>query len=158
MKHLLLTGALLLGIITACSDRHDYKLNSQASQIVDSLSRDSVLFDRSIYKYVNLLKVATNEDLVHLTYHEKPIVRCYAFTGLAERNYPKIRDVFFDHINDTTQTVYINAGHLQDYTFVRTYMLLTLHPVSSKSKYKFTRPEFDPIFEKYYNRPAANTR
>src|SRR5690606_27645697 len=100
------------------------------------------------------LNVASSEDLVYLTYHRKPLIRCYAFTGLVEKNYPKIRDVFFDHLNDTVQKVYINAGHLQNHSLVRTYMMLELHPVSSKSDYKFTRPEFDSIFEKYYKTPS----
>ena len=118
--------------------------------IVTALSKDTLMYGNSATNnFKKLLEVTSNEDLVYLTNYKKPIIRNYAFDGLEERNYPEIRNIFIQHINDTIEQVNINAGCTTYPENVRTHMLLGLHPVSSKSKFKYSKKEFDAYFKKY---------
>lgn len=148
---------LLEGFIS-CSKHESHKLSTEVKNLAGSFSQESVFLDKNDFeKYNSLLKLTTNEDLISLTNHKKPTVRCYAFEALCERNYPEIREIFYNHENDTTESVIVGGGCIRDNISVRAYMFMALHPVSSKSKYKFSRTEFDPLFEKYFTRPAANS-
>ena len=147
-------------MLISCSKKENSELSEQTKLIVDNISRDSIMFDssESWNKYLKLLGNASTEELVDLTTHKKPIVRCFAFDALCVKEYPKIREIFYYHENDTIESVAISSGCIRDRSLVRTYMFIALHPVSSNSKYKFSRKEFDSMYKNYYKRPAANSR
>src|SRR5687767_12643894 len=53
-------------------------------------------------KYLQLKDKATNEELVALTQHiSKPVV-IYSFDILWKRQYPDLKNIFLQHLNDTT--------------------------------------------------------
>lgn len=140
-------------MLISCSKKENYELSKQTKLVVEELSHDSIIFSSGSWnKYLKLLGVASTEELIYLTSHKKPIVRCYAFDALCAKDYPKIREIFYSHENDTIESVAVSAGDIRDRSLVRTYMFLALHPVTSSSKYKFSRKEFNPIFKKYYKR------
>lgn len=62
-------------------------------------------FDR----FVKLTKKARNRELVTLTGHRNPAVRCYAFHALVERRYEGVQDIYSTHADDTESVVF-NQG------------------------------------------------
>jgi hypothetical protein len=54
-------------------------------------------------KYEKLKKVATNDQLIALTDHKNPAVRCYAFQALASKRSDKIFPILLKHLNDTSR-------------------------------------------------------
>lgn len=55
------------------------------------------------YKLYKRLKAkATEPELVELTKAESALVVVYAFDILQERNYEGLKNIFLDHVNDTT--------------------------------------------------------
>ena len=53
-------------------------------------------------RYEQLKKIATSDQLVALTEHKNPAVRCYAFQALAASHSDKTFEVLLKHLNDTT--------------------------------------------------------
>lgn len=53
-------------------------------------------------KYEQLKKIATNDQLIALTDHKNPTVRCYAFQALAAKRSDKTFSVLLKHLNDTS--------------------------------------------------------
>ncbi|MBI3260642.1 MAG: hypothetical protein HYZ54_14380 [Ignavibacteriae bacterium] len=51
-------------------------------------------------RYEQLEKVATVEQLVKLTNHKNPTVRCYAFEALVAKNSDKVFNILLDHLHD----------------------------------------------------------
>jgi hypothetical protein len=97
-----------------------------------------------------ILKDSSDKDLVALTNHDKASVRCYAFHGLADRNYAGIKDIFYEHVTDTFQILYRYIGScLVTKMPVNFFMLDQLHPVGSKCKYRFDRKEFKEYWDMF---------
>ena len=46
--------------------------------------------------YKNLLDIATDQELVELTDYKSARIRCYAFRGLVEREYLKVKEIFYN--------------------------------------------------------------
>ena len=86
------------------------------SKIAQELAKCNQVEDRQIGEggeyskvyawFEELLKIASDQDLVHLMNHRSPIVRAYAFHGLAKRNYSDIPALLTQHIKDTTEISY----------------------------------------------------
>jgi hypothetical protein len=95
----------------------------------------------------SFVKSSGIKDLLILTNHKKPNIRCYAFYGLVKRNYFGVKEIFKDHVSDSAVVLVMKAGlcSADKQTVVR-FMLDKLHP-ESLDRYKLSRPEFD----KYYN-------
>jgi hypothetical protein len=56
--------------------------------------------------FIELNKIASDNDLIMLTQHLKPSVRCYAFWALCKRNYKDIRIVLTPMLKDTASINY----------------------------------------------------
>ncbi|MDR6969245.1 hypothetical protein J2X31_003272 [Flavobacterium arsenatis] len=97
-KYLIL---FILFILISCG----YKLDSEVEKEVSYISEyeTCILADFVFHtpSYINLMTVASNDDLIYLTNDENPVVRYFAFIGLMERNYPKINQIYKSHENDT---------------------------------------------------------
>lgn len=148
---------LSLFLLSFCTKKEaDYKINKEIQTLVDGLSKEkTVLYDETnkIPKFQNLLKVASNKDLLYLTESKIPLIRCYAFRGLTSRNYSGLKKLFYKHLKDSVlvETHLSNTCIIMNIS-VHQYMLDQLHPFSSKCKYKLSRSEFDKYFELSYNK------
>ena len=56
--------------------------------------------------FLELNKIASDQDLIVLTQHLKPTVRCYAFWALCKRKYKDIRTVLTPMLKDTASIHY----------------------------------------------------
>jgi hypothetical protein len=54
-------------------------------------------------RYLSLSSLATNEELVVLTKHAIPTVRCYSFLSLVKREDPRICEVLQRLLSDTAE-------------------------------------------------------
>lgn len=61
-------------------------------------------------RFIELKKNAASEELVLLTHHHNPVVRCYAFQALAERKDPKTFGVLLQHLNDLEKIEHVCGG------------------------------------------------
>ncbi|TGD59784.1 hypothetical protein [Flavobacterium humi] len=143
---------LILGIFCNCEKKKEiYKYNEnlkvkdEIQKLVTDLAIGANIYEMetnsdSNKEFKELLAVATDEDLVGLTDHKDPTIRCYAFRGLAERDYPKVKEIFMDHMNDlaiVTRSYFATSTTMD----VRSYYLEHLHPALNQ-KYKFTSDEY----------------
>jgi hypothetical protein len=110
-KSIQVLSLLLSVIILSCSkQKEEYKINYKVEDVAKKLSKDTLMYGFSAGNdFDELMKIATDEDLLFLTNHKSAIVRCYAFKGLEIRNNSEIRNVFFNHLNDTIDIVQING-------------------------------------------------
>lgn len=130
--------------------KKNIKLRSEIQELVIQLSLYSSISGRETNASENkdfkrLLDIATNQELIELTDYEFARIRCYAFRGLVEKKYPKVKEIFYKHKNDIAK---INVSYydvLMPNT-VNRYFLERLHPANNQ-KYKFTRIEYDNLME-----------
>jgi hypothetical protein len=128
-----------------------HKLTTEVQNAVDSLSLIDEIRLRGTKRFDDLLKVASNQDLVFLTNNKNPKIRCYAFNGLIINKYPELKNIFFEHLKDTSviQTRYECTG---ERTTVMNFMLNHFHPQNRAVKNKFSEAEynkFNKIAESY---------
>lgn len=129
-----------------------YNLSAKVQKLVDSLSVIKYLSygDKQTPRYDSLVKNASTDDLVFLTNHKISYIRCFSFIALAQHNYPKIKNIFYHHKNDTA---IVNTGmyDMIGSETVASYMLQQLHP-TSKCKYKFKKTQFLKLYDSISNR------
>ncbi len=155
MKNIFLT-LLIFNIIISCW----HKLDSKVEKAVNILSEETSInttWSEENEAYKNLLRVATLEDLIYLTEDKNPYVRYYSFLALREKNYPKIKDIYFNHIQDTTETLNTNNGAcLRGTISVNDLMFSNLNPEQNECKYGFTQKEFDKLAKERYDKAVEN--
>ena len=99
MKKYLLFFTLF--ILISCG----HKLDSNVEKAVSYISKyETCILPDFVFEtqsYMNLMAVASNDDLIYLTDHENPVVRYFAFIGLMERNYSNINQIYNAHKSDT---------------------------------------------------------
>lgn len=136
-------------IITFCGkdseskkQKTQHRLTIEVQNAVDSLSLIDEIRLRGTKRFDDLLKVASNQDLVFLTKNKNPKIRCYAFNGLIKNKYPELKNVFFEHLKDTSviQTRYECTGQR---TTVMNFMLNYFHPKNIGVKDKFSEVEYE---------------
>lgn len=142
---------LTFNIIISCRN----KLDSKVENAVNLLSQEKCINtvwieDNDSYK--NLIKVATVEDLVYLTDSENPYIRYYAFIGLKEKNYPKIKEIYFKHKNDFEAISTTNGACLNGSAEINDLMFWALDPKYSDCKYGFTQDEYDKMAKEEYDK------
>jgi hypothetical protein len=122
--------------------QQQHKLTIEVQNAVDSLSLIDEIRLRGTKRFDDLLKVASNQDLVFLTKNKNPKIRCYAFNGLIINKYPELKNIFFEHLKDTSviQTRYECTG---ERTTVMNFMLNYFHPQNIGVKNKFSEIEYN---------------
>jgi hypothetical protein len=90
-----------------------------------TLSIDTV---RSFKKFV---KNTTVKDLISLTECEKPIIRCFAFKALVEKDYPDIIKILFRHKYDEENVEEFQGRCIRMNMPAKSYMLNKLRPFAS---------------------------
>ena len=142
----------LFHILISCG----HKLNSKVENAVNILSAENLIyFDSFMAKknesYINLLKVSTVEDLIYLTDNENAYVRFYAYLGLTEKNYPKLKDIYFKHKNDTDNVNTTNGACINGSMSINKLMLYQLNPNDPENKHSFTENEYDKEYSDITN-------
>ncbi|MWB96352.1 hypothetical protein GON26_18470 [Flavobacterium sp. GA093] len=101
--------------------------------------------------FIKFINETNTNDLLSLTECEIPIVRCFAFKALVEKDYPYIRQVLFKHKNDNEFIEYGAGQCIRMKRTVSSYMMLQLDPYS-KSKNKFTKIEYNKIQKEFWEK------
>lgn len=73
---------------------------SRLNEVHTEMVGDAGFKSKQFKLFIQLLKKAKIKELVYLTTHTAPVIRCYAFWGLARRNYKYLDEIFLEHIND----------------------------------------------------------
>ena len=153
------TIAILFGIflvaISADGQDSTLTLGKKTKKYADRLATSSSVITEldgdGPADYEHFKSVATTNELVLLTDDSNPIIRVYAFRALADRNYSKIQEIFYRHKLDTVRRYDITPGScIMMKLGVNQFMLDNLHPVGSKCKFKFTKEEFDRLFDEVW--------
>lgn len=111
------------------------KLKSPIKEIVDSLTLELGMNYQSDSKnYLQLIKVSTEEDLIRLTDHVNPAIRCYAFKALIEKKYKNANSILINHLYDKQTLVDNNKGCIKTFQRVNSFMF---REITSNSNYKY---------------------
>lgn len=112
-------------------------VTTQVQQLVGTLEKDTLVpAHRFPGAYSQLKATATDDELVLLTAHSNPVIRCHAYNVLVKREYKAIHRICFAHFTDTVQKVHCKVKGRVIPLSVRTWMVWQLRPHSG-SKYSF---------------------
>ncbi|MDQ6530757.1 hypothetical protein [Flavobacterium sp. LHD-85] len=152
---------ILFTFIFSCSKKEDFKPTVKLDSILknEKLKKDYAEFRfDNIYlfsgiekkeSFMKFSREASIDDLVLMTECEKPIVRCFAFKILVEKDYPKIRELLFRHKNDNEYLDVLHPPCVRMNEMVKVYMLQQLDPFSN-SKRKFNRADYDKVVADFF--------
>lgn len=152
---------ILLFFLVSCNTNKDFKptvkldsiLNNEKSKKgYDAFRLDNVYLVLGIEKkqsFIKFSKETTIDNLILMTECEKPIVRCFAFKVLVEKDYSKIRELLLKHRNDNEYLDVYHPPCTRMNEMVKSYMLKQLDPFSN-NKMKFDRVEYDQIFADFF--------
>jgi hypothetical protein len=103
------------------------------------------------YKLYKKLKAkATTPELVELTKAESALVVVYAFDILQERNYEGLKNIFLDHVSDTTW-FWTAGGCTGVISRVNWFMLRRLKPPDGAATVGLTKSEYDFYCNRFKN-------
>lgn len=155
----------ILGLISifATSSFTEKELRPSIERIVEKLKKENrVHFGYSVgfagepetnnkyYKlYQKLKSKATNDELILLTKDQfKPVV-IYAFEILHSRSYENLKEIFIDHIKDTT--FYWTAGGCTGFVDrINWFMLKRLNPGNTMNKNLYlTKNEYEKYCQEF---------
>jgi hypothetical protein len=112
-------------------------VTTEVQQLVQTLAQDTIVpSHRFPGAYSQLKAAATDDELILLTTHTNPVIRCHAYNALVKREYKAIHRVCFAHFTDTVQKVHCRVKGRVIPLSVRTWMVWQLRP-DSGSKYSF---------------------
>lgn len=162
MGRILNTVMVVLCIIYSfsCKAQDDQQGQSQSGSnnipvdlkgIVDAIEKGSTVESSHIgeggvpskqwEKYEQLKKVANADQLIPLTNHKSPAVRCYAFQALAAKSSGKVFNVLLAHLTDTSK-VKTQSGCILSNEFVGDYFIEVVTPRRIENDiYKLTSKE-----------------
>ena len=112
---------------------HSYsqELSERAKRIVKNLSKYNTITNKtddygtvitSYLEYEELKNTLTSEELIILTNHKSPLVRCYSYKSLLERNDSSIYDVLKVKISDSEELIE-RYGSVRSKTTVGDYVV-----------------------------------
>ena len=90
--------------------------------------------------YQKLNKKATDEELMLLTNDNSKTVVLYSFLILYSRKYNNLKEVFINHITDTSE-VWIAGGCTSSITRINIFMLRQLNPAFMDSRQPYLKQE-----------------
>lgn len=102
-------------------------LNEIVNAIAKGNSVESSHFGKQWKRYEQLKKLATDAELVTLTDHKNPAVRCYAFRALAAKQSDQTFKVLVKHLNDAS-VVSTQSGCIVMDQFVGDYFIYVVNP------------------------------
>ena len=90
---------------------YSQEISKRIQKIVDKIEEDNMYMSSAVGyggerpkqwdRFEELKKKATDEELIILTNHKSPAVKCYSFQALAERKNPKTFEILLNHLKDT---------------------------------------------------------
>ncbi len=92
--------------------------------------------------FIKFSKETNIDDLVLMTECENPIIRCFAYKMLVEKDYSKIRELLFKHQNDNETIDVYHPPCTRMNQSVKFYMLQQLEPFSD-CKMRFNKGEYN---------------
>ena len=98
--------------------------------------------------YKRLKSKATTQELVELTNSTSTLVVVYAFDILQERNYDGLKNIFLDHVNDTTW-FWTTGGCTGFIDRVNWFMLRRLKPIDGAATNGLTKFEYDSYCRRF---------
>jgi hypothetical protein len=103
------------------------------------------------YKLYKRLKAkVTEQELLELAKAKSALLVVYAFDILQERNYEGLKNIFLDHVNDTTW--FWTAGGCTGFTDrVNWFMLSRLKPLDGTATNRLTKSEYDLYCNRFKN-------
>jgi len=146
---------VLIVLISSC--KKDIVLSSNENKLVNQISKNKTLINKDDLLYHQFKDSFTTDKLVFLTEHKNPKIRCLAFSILAEKDYPDIQKVFFDHAYDSIEYVSFDGICGSSAIKVNRFMLLELYPTSG-CKYRFDKKEFDYLYKKHIDFNNVNSK
>lgn len=96
-----------------------------------------------------LSRVATNQDLVLLCEADHPFVRYYAYSILADRNYPGLKEIFETHRDDQSKIPFSNSACLSGEWKLSELMLRELGP---DFEFGYTEKEYNLQYDRLQSR------
>lgn len=127
-----------------------HTLTPEVENIVNDISETSFVlinFPEHSYSCEKLINSSTIDDLIYLTKHENVVVRYYAFSGLRKRNYPNIKEIYFDLENDFSIINTSNGACLRESDYLNNLILQSLDPEYFNSEFGFTKKEYKELRE-----------
>ena len=93
--------------------------------------------------FEKLKEKTTDEELIILTEHKYPVVRCYSFQALAERNHYKTYDILLKHLTDNDRVKTIrgciassqSVGDFFHNIVTKNYRSITSYKLHAKQKH-----------------------
>lgn len=149
--------AFSFGILTTNAQSGKITIRPKINRLVEKLRKGSEVHfgypvgfagrpetKNKYYKlYLRLQSKATNEELVLLTSNDSKPVVIYSFSILYSRGYKNLKEIFIEHLNDTT--FYWTAGGCTGIIGrVNWFMLRRLNPINGDdSKAYLTKEEYN---------------
>src|SRR5258706_328682 len=126
MRYYNIIWLLILVSICACNAKHEPTTRENAfnayrlEQIISDIAENNIIEGENVgiagsrstqrVRYKVLNKLASDDELISLTYHTNPVVRYYSFRALVSRNSSKVFDILVRHMNDTATKVQTLSG------------------------------------------------
>jgi len=108
--------AITILVLLLSQFSYGQEISKKIQKVVDKIAEDNMYKSSAVGyagertkqwdRFIELSEKATDEDLIILTDHKSPAVKCYSFQALAERNNPKTFEILLNHLkdNDTIET------------------------------------------------------
>ena len=112
MRHQFACAVLLVATPSLCvpGEATSVELSNKTSQIVNEIAVDGCYVNDFLgippqpsaqwERYLYLVHHAGSDELVTLTDHDSPVVRCYSFKALANRKDPRIHEILLTRLYD----------------------------------------------------------
>lgn len=106
-------------------------------KIVDEIAKDQIFMSENKAwaggmtdqwkRFERLKKIAKDDELINLTNHENPAVKCYSFMALSNKKHPKTFQVLKEHLLDN-QEIRRMRGCVGDKTSIGQFFLEVAYP------------------------------
>ena len=160
-KQILVCLMLLMFSLKDYAQSATTKITSNIQMIVNKLEKESLVHlgypvgysakpeknNKYFRLYKKLLRKASDDELLQLTNQETPNIVVYAYKALYDRNFSGLKDVFLNHVNDTTW-FWTAGGCTGVLERINRFMLRHLKPdVNNVYRYVMTKQEYDIYYD-----------
>ncbi len=116
--------------INSMYDRQQYNISFNQYRLYDGRREFQVRYFRDLTNF------AREDELIALTQHEKPVIRCYAFWALLEQHYEDAFELLKEHLTDNEEVIVF--GDVDAHS----------HKVGDFYIYLMTQDKIDPFVRK----------
>ncbi|MCF1716843.1 hypothetical protein L0U88_19530 [Flavihumibacter sp. RY-1] len=160
--HLIIFGIFTLISLTVNADDSLNNIRPKIQAIADKLQKDNMVHfgyavgyaakpetNNKYFKlYKRLKSKATNQELVRLTNSKSEVLVVYSFNILHSRNYEGLKQIFLNHISDTSW--FWTAGGCTGFVDrINWFMLRRLKPTDDTEINLLTKNEYDLYCDRF---------